>query len=115
MMKKLRLFNMLAAVAILPMTMLAQGTAAVHGHVQNAAGVAIATGQVKFTTDKTAEPKDRKFKNTFDVDANGDYKGADVAPGDYLVIFMQGDKTVDFQEVTLKAGDDKTNRIPLAR
>ncbi len=113
-MKQLRLFSLLAA-AILPMTMLAQGTASVHGHVQNAAGVAIATGQAKFTTDKTVEAKDRKFKNTFDVDANGDYKGTGVAPGDYLVIFMQGDKTVDFQEVVIKAGDDKTIDFDMTR
>ena len=113
-MKQLRLFSLLAA-AILPVTMLAQGTASVHGHVQNAAGVAIATGQAKFTTDKTVEAKDRKFKNTFDVDANGDYKGTGVAPGDYLVIFMQGDKTVDFQEVVIKAGDDKTIDFDMTR
>ncbi len=58
-MKKLRLFSLLAA-AILPMTVLAQGTANVHGHVQNAAGVAIGNGQVKFSTEKTVEEKDRK-------------------------------------------------------
>jgi len=113
-MKKLRLFSLLAA-AILPMTMLAQGTASVHGHVQNAAGVAINTGDVKFTTDKAAEPKDRKYKNTFKVDANGDYKGADVAPGDYLVVYTQGEKSIDYQEVSIKAGDDKTIDFDMTR
>jgi tetratricopeptide (TPR) repeat protein len=114
MMKKLRLFSLLAA-AILPMTMLAQGTASVHGHVQNPAGVPITSGQAKFTTDKSGEAKDRKYKNTFDVDANGDYKGTGVAPGDYLVVFAQGDKNVDYQEVTLKAGDDKTIDFDMTR
>jgi tetratricopeptide (TPR) repeat protein len=120
-MKKLRLFSLLAAAAILPMTMLvpatalAQGTASVHGHVQNAAGMALTTGQVKFTTDKTVEPKDRKYKNTFDIDGNGEYKGTGVTPGDYLVIVVQGDKTIDFQEVTFKAGDDKTVDFDMTR
>ncbi len=71
--------------------------------------------RAKFTTDKAVEPKDRKIKNTFDVDANGDYKGTGVAPGDYLVVFVQGDKTVDFQEVTIKAGDDKTIDFDMTR
>jgi tetratricopeptide (TPR) repeat protein len=115
MMKKLRLFNLLAAVAILPMTMFAQGTASVHGHVQNAAGMALATGQVKFTTDKAVEPKDRKYKNTFDIDANGDYKGTGVAPGDYLAVVVQGDKSIDYVEVTFKAGDDKVVDFDMTR
>ena len=114
-MKKLRLLTLLAATAVLPMTMLAQATASVHGHVQNAAGLPLTTGQVKLTTDKTAEPKDRKFKNTFDIDANGDYKGKDIAPGDYLMIVIQGDKNVDYMEATFKAGDDKTVDFDMTR
>ncbi|HEY5329251.1 MAG TPA: hypothetical protein VIJ79_05145 [Acidobacteriaceae bacterium] len=120
-MKKLRLFSLLAAAAILPIAMLvpvtalAQETASVHGHVQNAAGMALATGQVKFTTDKTVEPKDRKYKNTFDIDANGDYKGTGIAPGDYLAVVTQGDKNIDYLEVTFKAGDDKTLDFDMTR
>jgi tetratricopeptide (TPR) repeat protein len=114
-MTKLRLFSLLAAVALLPAAALAQATASIHGHVQNAAGMAINTGQVKLTTDKTAEAKDRKFKNSFDIDANGDYKGTGVAPGDYLVIVAQGDKMIDYQEVTIKAGDDKTVDFDMTR
>lgn len=115
MMKKLRLLTLLAATAVLPATMLAQATASVHGHVQNAAGLPITTGQVKLTTDKTVEAKDRKFKNTFDIDANGDYKGTGVAPGDYLMIVTQGDKNIDYMEATFKAGDDKTVDFDMTR
>jgi tetratricopeptide (TPR) repeat protein len=114
-MKMLRLFTLLAATAVLPAAMLAQGTASVHGHVNNAAGMAINTGQVKFTTDKAGEAKDRKYKNSFDIDANGDYKGTGIAPGDYLVVVMQGDKSIDYQEVTFKAGDDKAVDFDMTR
>jgi tetratricopeptide (TPR) repeat protein len=106
---------LLAATALLSASMLAQDTASVHGHVQNAAGMPLTTGQVKFTTDKTAEAKDRKFKNVFDIDANGDYKGTGIAPGDYLAIVTQGDKNVDYMQVTFKAGDDKVLDFDMTR
>ena len=115
MMKKLRLLTLLAATAVLPATMLAQATASVHGHVQNAAGMPLTTGQVKFTTEKTVEPKDRKFKNVLDIDSNGDYKGTGLAPGDYLMIVTQSDKNIDYMEASFKAGDDKTVDFDMTR
>jgi tetratricopeptide (TPR) repeat protein len=116
-MMKLKLFSLLVATALLPASLLAQATtASVHGHVNNAAGVALPSGQVKFTTDKNAEPKDRKFKNVFDIDSNGDYKGTGIAPGDYLaVIAYDKNDSVDYQLVTLKAGDDKTVDFDMTR
>jgi tetratricopeptide (TPR) repeat protein len=116
-MMKLKLFSLLVATALLPASLLAQATtASVHGHVNNAAGVALPSGQVKFTTDKNAEPKDRKFKNIFEIDSNGDYKGTGIAPGDYLaVIAYDKNDSVDYQLVTLKAGDDKTVDFDMTR
>jgi tetratricopeptide (TPR) repeat protein len=116
-MMKLKLFSLLVATALLPASLLAQATtASVHGHVNNAAGVALPNGQVKFTTDKNAEPKDRKFKNIFEIDSNGDYKGTGIAPGDYLaVIAYDKNDSVDYQLVTLKAGDDKTVDFDMTR
>ena len=115
-MMKLKLFSLLVATALLPGSLLAQTTASVHGHVNNAAGVALTSGQVKLTTDKTAEPKDRKYKNTFDIDANGDYKGSGIAPGDYLaIVSYEKTETVDYQLVTFKAGDDKVMNFDMTR
>ncbi len=88
--------------------------ATVHGHVTNPAGAALKSGDVKLTTDKGAE-KDRTYKFDFTVDANGDYKGANVTPGDYLMVVMADGKTIDFQQVTLKAGQDATVDFDMTR
>ena len=112
-MTRLKLFSLLA-VALLPASMLAQ-TASLHGHVNNAAGMTIPNAQVKLTTDKSAALKDQKFKNTFAVDANGDYKGTGIVPGEYLAIVIVGDASVDFMDVSLKAGDDKVLNFDMTR
>jgi tetratricopeptide (TPR) repeat protein len=122
-MMKLKLFSLLAAVALLvPVSMRAQAPAApaateasVHGHVNNAAGMAITKGQVKLTTDKSAPAKERKYKNSFDLDSNGDYKGTGVAPGDYLAIVSVGGVDADYQEVVFKAGEDKPVNFDMTR
>ncbi len=49
--------------------------ASVHGHVSNPAGQPLTSGDVKFTKDKTAKPEDRKYTNSFPIDASGNYKG----------------------------------------
>lgn len=116
-MTKLKLFSLLA-VSIMPVAlsfpMLAQ-TASIHGHVNNAAGMTIPNAKIKLTTDKAASLKDQKFKYSFDVDANGDYKGADIAPADYLLVVISGEASVDFQSMVLKAGDDKVVNFDMTR
>ena len=92
-----------------------QQTATVHGHVNNPISQPITTGDVKFTKDKTGDPKDRKYTSSFPIGPDGSFKGDGVAPGDYLAIVFQGDKSLDFQEVTLKAGDDKTIDFDMSR
>src|ERR1700735_506152 len=117
-MMKLKLFSLLVATALLPATLLGQApaTASIRGHVNNAAGVAITSGQVKLTTDKTSAPKDRKYKNVFEIDSNGDYKGTGIAPGDYIVIVGTGKvDSVDFQDATFKAGEDKLMNFDMTR
>jgi tetratricopeptide (TPR) repeat protein len=85
---------------------LAQGPGAtVQGHVTNPAGQNFTPGDVKFTKDKTLPFKEEKFLNDAPIDADGNYKAAGVAPGDYFVYVVQGDKTADRQELTVKAGD----------
>jgi tetratricopeptide (TPR) repeat protein len=92
----------------------AQSNATIHGHVQNPAGQAVRSAAVKLTTDKTAN-KDKTYKFSFTTDANGDFKGADITPGDYLAVVVAEGKTADFQEISLKAGDDKTVNFDMTR
>lgn len=90
-------------------------TASVHGKVTNPAGEAWANVDVKFTKDKTAPPKDQKFLNDYKTDAQGNYSGKDLAPGDYAVFVVSADKRVDMQELSVKAGDDKTLDFDMTR
>ncbi len=74
----------------------AQATGSIHGHVQNAIGQPVPKGDVKLTTDKTGDAKTRKFPYSFPLDANGDFKGTGIAPGSYLAVVFQDDKSLDF-------------------
>ncbi|HEY1966212.1 MAG TPA: hypothetical protein VGG59_14830, partial [Acidobacteriaceae bacterium] len=101
----------------LPNHSLAQGSASIHGHVNNAAGVAVNKGEVRLTTDRAStDAKDRKYQYTFPIDANGDYKGSGIAPGNYVVIVFQDDKSVDFNDsVVFANGDDKLVNFDMSR
>jgi tetratricopeptide (TPR) repeat protein len=91
--------------------------ATVHGKVINPAGQPVTDGHVKFTKDITLPAKERKFLNTVPTDAHGDYKAADITPGDYMVVVEEQGKDVDYtgQPVTIKAGDDKTVDFDMTR
>lgn len=96
--------------------MRAQDTASVHGHVQNPVGQPITSGSVQFSHDMTGGAwKDKKITNSFPIGQDGNYKGTGVAPGDYIVAVVASDKSIDFQQVTLKAGDDKTLDFDMTR
>jgi tetratricopeptide (TPR) repeat protein len=99
-----------AGAMLLPAGLLAQAPGAtIHGHVQNPAGQAVASGEVRLSTDRSSPEKDRKYKYTFPVDANGNYKGDGVAPDDYVLFYYQDGKSVDFLDhIVVKAGEDKT-------
>jgi tetratricopeptide (TPR) repeat protein len=114
----LGLFTLAVPVALVPAISFAQTTgdnATVHGHVNDAAGVAFKTGDVKFSTDKTTADPKRIYRYTFPIDANGDYKATDVAPGDYLIVVWVQGKSVDFQNVVLKLKDDKAVNFDMTR
>jgi tetratricopeptide (TPR) repeat protein len=84
----------------------AQGPGAtVQGHVTNPAGQNFASGDVKFTKDKTTPFKDEKFVNVTHLDGDGNYKAVGVAPGNYFVYVVQGDKVTDRLELTVKSSD----------
>jgi len=100
-------------------TMIAQDAPAggtIHGKVLNAAGSPIKSGQVKLTTDKSGANETRKYKYTFEIGPDGTFKGADIAPGQYLGVVVSEGKTVDYQDnVNFKAGEDHTVDFDMSR
>jgi tetratricopeptide (TPR) repeat protein len=110
----------LAAPAVLaiahPVSMMAQAAAAtVHGLVKDPGGIPLHDGIVKFTTDLTVPAKDRTYKYSAPIDADGTYKATGIPAGDYLMVVFRGDVSADFQRVTIKAADDKTVDFDMSR
>jgi tetratricopeptide (TPR) repeat protein len=94
----------------------ATGSASLHGHVTNPAGMALNKGEVRLSTDRAADAKDRKYPYKFPIDQNGDYKGTGIAPGNYVVFVFQDDKSLDFNEsVPLANADDKVVNFDMSR
>ena len=100
-----------------PSRMLGQAPAAsLHGHVTNAAGIALNKGEVRLTTDRGTDAKDRKYPYKFPIDPNGDYKGSGIAPANYVAVVFVEDKSLDYNDnVDLKAGDDKVVNFDMSR
>ena len=111
---KLWLALLLAALLIIAAapSLLAQDTTGkVHGHVQDPLNIAMPNVTVQLSTDgKTA-------KYTFTTDANGDYKGDNVAPGTYYFTLLNATKqTADqFPNVKVTAGGDTQQDFDLSR
>ncbi len=99
-----------AAAVPFPSAYAQQGTGSIHGHVQDPVGAPIAGSQVLVTTDgKTA-------KYTFTADANGDFKGAGIAPGTYVLNLMSQGKPVDqMMNVKIVADQDAAENFDLGR
>ena len=73
-------------------------------------------GQVKLTQDRSGDAEDRKYTNTFEIDASGNFKGTGIAPGNYVAIVFQDDKSVDFNDnVTFAAGEDHAVNFDMTR
>lgn len=106
-----------ASAALLSPALCAQETqpAKVHGHVQNAAGQTMTSGQVKFSKEMTKKYEDESFSNTTDVDKDGNYTISGVAPGEYYVWFVQDNKPVDRQQITFKSGEDRSLDFDMTR
>jgi hypothetical protein len=98
-----------------PGRLMAQATASIHGHVQNPAGQPVTEGEVRLTTEKNPSAPNTKFEYTFPLDANGNYKGTDVKPGNYIGgVFQQG-RSVDFMPAPIAAGEDKAVDFDMTR
>jgi tetratricopeptide (TPR) repeat protein len=110
----------LGLAAFAPARSFAQAPATIHGHVQNAAGQPLGSGdtagaEVRLTTDKNPSAPNAKFAYTFPIDASGNYKGSVDKPGNYFgAVFVQG-HTVDFMPAQIAAGDDKTVDFDMTR
>ncbi len=90
--------------------------ASVHGKVTNAVGGPVTSGEIRFTQDRAAEEKNRRYLYTFPLDTTGNYKGSGIAPGSYLVVVFQGDKSVDFQDnVNFTAGENHMLDFDMSR
>jgi tetratricopeptide (TPR) repeat protein len=120
----LRVSSTLAA-ALLVMVAIAQPSrsmaqvaadGSIHGHVTNPVGQPITKGEVKLTTDRGPQA-DMKFKYTFPLDANGDYKGTGIVPGNYVVLVFQDNKSLDFNDSVIftSGGGDKTVNFDMSR
>ncbi|WP_263367488.1 tetratricopeptide repeat protein [Edaphobacter bradus] len=104
------------ALVAYPAALRAQQTASVHGHVTNPVGMAVTKGEVRLTQDRSAEEKNRKYPYTFALDANGDYKGTGITPGNYLIIvFLEGHSVDFYDNVNLAANDDKVQNFDMSR
>src|SRR5258708_17789077 len=94
----------------------ASGSASIHGHVTNPAGMALNKGEVRMSTDRSADAKDRKYQYKFPIDQNGDYKGSGIAPGNYVVFVFQDEKSLDFNDsVVFANADDKVVTFDMSR
>ena len=108
---KSTLWLALIVAALFPAATHAQLTGSIHGHAQDPVNVAIPNAMVQLSTDgKTA-------LYTFTTDANGDYKGAGIKPGTYVVTLLESaDKAVDrFTNVEIKSGADTLQDFDLSR
>ncbi|HUB20529.1 MAG TPA: hypothetical protein VL990_17950 [Acidobacteriaceae bacterium] len=92
-----------------PLFLMAQTTGKIHGHVNDPAGSPEIAGTVSLYEGGMASP-DATPKYTFEVDANGDYKG-EVAPGTYTLTFRQpitpkGQVVDQIDNIKVVAGQD---------
>ena len=84
------------------------GSASIHGKVTNPAGMPLTpNGEVRLTTEKKPDGPNAKFEYTFPIDANGNYKGSGIKPGNYTAVAFQGSNHVDFMPTQIAAGEDK--------
>ena len=90
--------------------------ASIQGHANDEVGSPVKDGEVRLTQDLSTAVDKRKYLYTFKVDADGNYKGAGIAPGTYLVNLFSGTTSVDFQaSQEFKPGENKTENFDMSR
>jgi tetratricopeptide (TPR) repeat protein len=98
------------------MAQAAAATGSIHGHVVNPIGAPITRGEVRLSTDRSSDAKDRKYPYKFPIDQNGDYKGTGIAPNNYVVFVFQDEKSLDFQDnIQIVKDEDKAVNFDMSR
>lgn len=97
----------------------AAGSGKIHGQVLNPTGAPMTNGTVSLYAGGMSSPT-QEAKYTFPVDANGNYKGDDVAAGTYTVTYRQPDtpkdKVVDqIDNVKVVPGQDALQNLDMSR
>jgi tetratricopeptide (TPR) repeat protein len=97
----------------------AAGSGKIHGQVLNPTGAPMTNGTVSLYAGGMSSPT-QEAKYTFPVDANGNYKGDDVAAGTYTVTYRQPDtpkdKVVDqIDNVKVVPGQDTLQNLDMSR
>lgn len=111
----------LIAVALPLAAQTAAGTATgkIHGHVNDPTGAALGSGTVALYFGGMASPTTPP-KYTLPVDANGDFKGDNIAPGSYTMAYRKPDtppdKVVDqIDNIKVVAGQDTEANDDMSR
>jgi tetratricopeptide (TPR) repeat protein len=122
-MEKIRLWPRLALAALiavaLPLAAQTAATGSLHGHVDDPTGAALPSGTISLYPGGMASPN-AEPKYTLNVDSNGDYKGANIAPGSYTMVYRKPDtpkdKVVDqIDNVKVVAGQDTEANDDMSR
>lgn len=116
--KKLWLTAVAAALITSVVPVMAQTptmTGSIHGHVNDPTGAPITNGIIGLAPEGSTT-----VKYTFNTDANGDYKGTNVAVGDYTVTLREpttakGQVIDNFNNVRILGGQDTTQNFDLSR
>lgn len=124
-MHRTNLWPRLALAALLAVTLPlaaqtgAAGAGKIHGHISDPTGAALTEGTVALYPGGMASPTvDPKY--TLNVDSNGDYKGDNIAPGSYTIVYRKADtpkdKVVDqVDNVKVTTGADTAQDIDMSR
>lgn len=105
-----------ASVSLAGHAQAAQEPGKIHGTITNAIGAPVNSGEIRLTTDRSSEADKRKYEYTFPVDATGNYKGDGVKPGDYLLVYFDQNKSVDYiDHIIIKSNEDLAQNDDMTR
>src|ERR1700741_937751 len=95
----------------------AQGsrTAIVHGHANDVAGIAFKKGSIRLYNYNAPNFRLTQFLYSFEVDDHGDFHGAGIEPGKYVLEFYYDDELVDYTVVDLLGGRDTAVSFDMRR
>jgi tetratricopeptide (TPR) repeat protein len=95
----------------------AQGsrTAIVHGHANDVAGIAFKKSSIKLYNYNAPNFRVTQFLYSFAVDDQGDFHGAGIEPGKYVLGFYRDDELVDYTVVDLPGGRDTAVSFDMRR